>query len=340
MPGQGVPINMTLLPEKLATAGYVSHFVGKWHIGMARRQASPPEARGFATSLGYFHSTNNYYNGLRAEGCANQPALDLWDSGRPASELDDYEERVFARHAVETIQRHDASMPFFMYYAFHSSCVGWDVNGHAGGESDSLQPDKAYFAAASFIDHPDRRANHAMVALMDDAVGNITAALKRKGMWAQTLLLWSSDNGGAVSITATERVTDGTIERSWKRRHQAHAHAPMSPLPTPHTHIYVHHVPHVYMDSHRRRYILAVVRTRIHCVAATTTTGRVASVQPHCWRVVLSRRQCVARFSGASFTRLIGITPSATLRACLRTTIAPPPLSHRCRRSTLLTCGT
>ena len=74
------------------------------------------------------------------------------------------------------------------------------MTGDAGGESDSLQPDAAYYARASFIDDPDRRANHAMVALMDDAVGNITAALRAREMWGHTLLLWSSDNGGAVHL--------------------------------------------------------------------------------------------------------------------------------------------
>ena len=31
MPGQGVPVNMTMISSKLKTAGYVSHFIGKWH---------------------------------------------------------------------------------------------------------------------------------------------------------------------------------------------------------------------------------------------------------------------------------------------------------------------
>ena len=75
---------------------------------MATR-AQTPVGRGFVSSLGYFHSTNNYYSGRRAEGCADAsgvqlPATDLWDTGAP-SPLNGtaYEETLFARRAVELI---------------------------------------------------------------------------------------------------------------------------------------------------------------------------------------------------------------------------------------------
>ena len=175
---------MTLISDKLHSVGYATHFIGKWHVGMASRSLNPPEARGFDTSFGYFHSTNSYYNNLRAEGCADHPATDLWDTGAP-SVLNGsaYEELMFAQRAVELIHAHDARRPFFLYYAFHvkravcpcftdsepadrvpvpccgqTSCVGWNASGTAGGESDSLQPDAAYYARAAFIDDPDRRA--------------------------------------------------------------------------------------------------------------------------------------------------------------------------------------
>jgi hypothetical protein len=38
-----------------------------------------------------------------------------------------------------------------------------------------------------------------MISAMDSTVGNITAALKRAGMWEDTVLVFSSDNGGAVA---------------------------------------------------------------------------------------------------------------------------------------------
>ena len=86
-----------------------------------------------------------------------------------------------------------------MYYAFHTSCVGWNATGTSDGP-DTLQPQKEYFERFSFIDDEDRRANHAMVAFMDDVVGNITRALRDKGMYEHTLVIWASDNGGAIHL--------------------------------------------------------------------------------------------------------------------------------------------
>lgn len=55
---QGVPLNMTFLPEKLKAAGYATHFVGKSHMGMAT-PAHIPTARGYDTSLHYFTGAND-----------------------------------------------------------------------------------------------------------------------------------------------------------------------------------------------------------------------------------------------------------------------------------------
>eukprot|EP00756_Hemistasia_phaeocysticola_P050712 Hpha_TRINITY_DN25904_c0_g1::TRINITY_DN25904_c0_g1_i1::g.185262::m.185262/K01135/ARSB; arylsulfatase B len=201
MPGAGIPEKMTTLPERLHGAGYKTHFVGKWHVGMASPRVTP-EGRGFESSLGYFHSTNDYYSSVRQEGCDGLPAVDLWDSGKPAYELNGtaYEERIFAARAVAVVEAHPVEQPFFLYYAFHTSCVGWAYNGDDHSGAEKLQPDHEYYKRFAFVDDPDRRANNAMVSLMDDAVGNITSALRRKGMWENTLLLWSSDNGGAVHL--------------------------------------------------------------------------------------------------------------------------------------------
>ncbi|KAJ8610168.1 hypothetical protein CTAYLR_008744 [Chrysophaeum taylorii] len=193
MVGQGIPVGMTLMPEVLKRAGYATHFVGKWHVGMASRSKQIPVARGFDSSLGYFHSNNNYYDSRRGQGCG--VAVDLWDGEAP-SRLNgtDYEERFFCDRTVKIVREHDPASPLFAYHAFHTSCVGWN----ATTDDLNLQPAWDWYAKFPFIDDDDRRKNVAMVALMDACVGRIVGELKATGLWARSLVVWSSDNGGAV----------------------------------------------------------------------------------------------------------------------------------------------
>jgi len=200
MEGAGVPTNMTMISTRLTEAGYASHFIGKWHVGMASRSRSMPTSRGFESSLGYFHSRNDYYNETRSQGCDGLLATDLWSDGKPAHGLNGtvYEEIIFGNRAQQIIKDHAGRYgpatrdnPMFLYYAFHTSCVGTD---------ERLQPERKHYERFSFIKDEDRRANNAMIALMDEIVGNISRTLQDQGMWNDTLILWSSDNGGAVHL--------------------------------------------------------------------------------------------------------------------------------------------
>jgi arylsulfatase B len=187
-PGAGVPVGMTLISEKLASAGYIGHFIGKWHIGMATT-AQTPRGRGFRTSLGYFHSFNDYFTQQRAEGCDGVPYVDLWDTDHPAVHLNasgpegGYEEAIFTTRALSIIQEHPADAPLYLYYALHTSCVGgWF-------KPEVLQAPARFYDQLGFIDNEDRRKNHAMIWFMDEAVGNITDSLRARGMWNSTLLV-------------------------------------------------------------------------------------------------------------------------------------------------------
>ena len=57
------------------------------------------------------------------------------------------------------------------------------------------------------MDNADRRVMQAMLTCVDEGTKNITDALEQTGMWNDTLLIWSSDNGGRelVSVVKTKR---------------------------------------------------------------------------------------------------------------------------------------
>ena len=53
---------------------------------------------------------------------------------------------------------------------------------------------------------PDRLIQRSMVQCVDEGTANITAALKEKGMWETTLMVWTSDNGGQISEVGSKPV--------------------------------------------------------------------------------------------------------------------------------------
>jgi arylsulfatase I/J len=182
---QAIPRNMTVIAQKMKEAGYATHQVGKWDAGMATKEHTP-QGRGFNTSFGYFHHDNDYYKDTVGSCPKYGPVTDMWSTDRPAigqNGTGEYEERLFEDHVLNVIRNHDPSQPLFLYYAPHIV--------HA-----PLQVPPEYENKFSFIDDQDRRIYHAMVNFLDDVVGNITEEFQKKGMWNNTLMVVSADNGG------------------------------------------------------------------------------------------------------------------------------------------------
>lgn len=185
----GIPRNMTGIGTKMKEAGYATHQVGKWDAGMATPDHTA-EGRGFSSSFGYFHHANDYYT--EAEGkCNGTNITDLWDTDKPAhgqngTGPDHYEEGLFRERVLDIVNNHDPSTPLFLYYAPHIVHMPYQLP-------------QEYLDKFSFIDDELRRYYHAMVFYLDGVIGDLTDALKRRGLWDNLLFVTSSDNGGPVS---------------------------------------------------------------------------------------------------------------------------------------------
>ena len=172
----GIPREMTGIATKMKQAGYATHQVGKWHVGMATPDHTPT-GRGFDSSLGYFQGSNDYYTEVFGR-CDGVNIVDLWDTDKPASDMNgtEYEEGLFKERLLDIINSHDTNNPLFLYYGPHLIHTPLDV------------PDE-YLEKFSFIDTDTRKRYQAMLNYLDDVIGDLTEALKGKRMWDNTLSL-------------------------------------------------------------------------------------------------------------------------------------------------------
>jgi arylsulfatase A-like enzyme len=186
----GLPLEERTLPQALKAAGYETAIYGKWHLGHFR-QAYLPTRRGFDHQYGHYNGAIDYFTHIRDEG------LD-WHRDDRASRDEGYSTHLIAREAARLVDEHDVGRPLFLYVPFNA------VHG-------PHQVPESYKEPYARLKEP-RRTYAGMLAAMDEAIGRIIAAIDRKGMRPNTLIIFSSDNGGP----APGRVTSNGPLRAGK----------------------------------------------------------------------------------------------------------------------------
>jgi len=197
----GLPTDERTLPQALKQAGYQTMMVGKWHLGHADKKFWP-QNRGFDHFYGNLVGEVDYFTKERGG------LVDWQRNGKFFTEKG-YYTTLIGDEAVRLINKQDKDKPFFLYFA--------SLAPHAPYQATKADQDRY----ASTIKDPTRRTYAAMVTSLDDQVGRIVAALEKRGLRENTLIIFSSDNGGPRSAVVAsgahskeERAAGGVKQES------------------------------------------------------------------------------------------------------------------------------
>ena len=197
----GLPTDERTLPQALKQAGYQTMMVGKWHLGHADKKFWP-QNRGFDHFYGNLVGEVDYFTKERGG------LVDWQRNGKFFTEKG-YYTTLIGDEAVRLINKQDKGKPFFLYFA--------SLAPHAPYQATKADQDRY----ASTIKDPTRRTYAAMITSLDDQVGRIVAALDKRGLRENTLIIFSSDNGGPRSAVVAsgahsreERAAGGVKQES------------------------------------------------------------------------------------------------------------------------------
>ncbi len=227
IPDVPLPSEAVTLAERLRPAGYRNGFVGKWHLEpnvtctswfaseipklaalpqKERRIPLPqilrygPAAQGFDEF--FWGELKNYRANFSLDG------RDLKPEGEAISMPEDFRIDVQTRAAVTFIERNHAK-PFYLHIGFY-------------GPHTPLEATRKYLDRFPGNMPGRRRYALAMLAAIDDGVGEIMGKLREHGIDKNTLVIFTSDNGAPLKITKADTPVnsdpggwDGSLNTPW-----------------------------------------------------------------------------------------------------------------------------
>jgi uncharacterized sulfatase len=207
----GMPSEQITIAEVLRERGYHNVHIGKWHLGSTGDMR--PEHQGFDESLymaGLLYLPEDHPNVVNAKRLDQNIEKMVWASaqykaqfnGGEAFEPDGYLTDYYSRAAVKVIEN-NKNRPFFMFLSH------WGIH-------NPLQATREDYDALAHIKDHHLRVYAAMIRAVDRSIGMVTQALEDNDLADNTLILFTSDNGGAQYIGLPDV---NKPFRGWKLNH-------------------------------------------------------------------------------------------------------------------------
>jgi arylsulfatase A-like enzyme len=164
----------------LRAHGYSTALIGKWHLGVL--PSFGPLKSGYDRFWGIRSGAIDYFTHLNSRG-----AHDLWDGDRTVEQTG-YLTDLLGDRAVEVVN--NAKGPFLLSLHFNAPHWPWVAHGDEG-ESERLRGGNL-----RHYDGGTMRTYARMVQAMDTQIGRVLQALDVNGQADNTVVVFTSDNGG------------------------------------------------------------------------------------------------------------------------------------------------
>ena len=171
----GLGLEEKILPQYLKELNYSTYLLGKWHLGSYIPDYFPTR-RGFDYFYGYLTGGIGYWDHIHGGGHD-------WQRNEVGLREDGYVTQLIKNDTLKIIDNHDFTNPIFLNVNFGAP--------HLPNEA----PEESVLKF-SYIEDETRRLHAAMIYEMDNAIGEIIAALEKENVLKNTIVMFASDNGG------------------------------------------------------------------------------------------------------------------------------------------------
>ncbi len=206
-----MPLDEITLADRLGEAGYQTGMIGKWHLEVFRsslgfdldnmtldeRKIWFPDQRGFDDV--FFGYSNQWWNNYTLEGSTVEPAF---------RRNTDYRIDIANRAASSFIDRHHEK-PFFLFLSHYAPHVPLEATDNYLSRFDSVAEQR-------------RKVGLAMIAAIDDGVGDLRSQLQSLDIDDNTLIFFISDNGAPIGypdhdlpVDDPKSSWDGSLNDPW-----------------------------------------------------------------------------------------------------------------------------
>jgi arylsulfatase A-like enzyme len=183
-PRLGLPPELPTLPSRLREAGYATALIGKWHLGYP--PAAGPLRSGYDEFFGVMAGAADYFTHGSSRG-----DHDLYEGEREHHEVG-YLTDLLSQRAVRQVQQRAAAArsgePFFL--SLHYTAPHWPWETRDDAELAARLPHLTH------LDGGNVETYRRMIHHMDEGIGALMQVLRDEGLVDDTLVVFTSDNGG------------------------------------------------------------------------------------------------------------------------------------------------